>query len=30
LSDGEKKQLKAFLVEALTGEELKIAYPEVP
>jgi len=30
LSDKERKQLKAFLVEALTGEELKISYPEVP
>lgn len=30
LSEEEKKQLKAFLVEALSGEELKIAYPEVP
>ena len=30
LSNDEKRQLKAFLVEALSGEELKIAYPEVP
>jgi len=30
LNDDEKKQLKAFLEEALTGEELKISYPNVP
>jgi len=30
LDEEEKKQLKTFLVEALTGEELKITYPEVP
>ena len=30
LNDDEKKQLKAFLVEALTGEDLTIVYPEVP
>jgi len=30
LSSDEKKQLKLFLVEALTGEELKIKYPDVP
>ena len=30
LNNEEKKQLKAFLAEALTGEELKISFPEVP
>jgi cytochrome c peroxidase len=30
LSDKEKKSLKTFLVEALTGEEPVIAYPKVP
>ncbi len=30
LNEEEKKLLKTFLVEALTGEELKITYPEVP
>lgn len=30
LTDEEKEQLKVFLVEALTGEELKIPYPDVP
>jgi cytochrome c peroxidase len=30
LTEGEKKDLKAFLVEALKGEELDITYPEVP
>ncbi|MBI5632194.1 MAG: cytochrome-c peroxidase [Nitrospirae bacterium] len=30
LSAAEKKQLKVFLVEALSGEDLKITYPEVP
>ncbi|NJD56922.1 MAG: cytochrome-c peroxidase [Nitrospirae bacterium] len=30
LNDDEKKQLKVFLEEALTGEELKISYPAVP
>ena len=30
LSEEEKKHLKAFLVEALTGEELKFVYPVIP
>jgi cytochrome c peroxidase len=30
LNEEEKKQLKAFLVVALTGENLKIVYPVVP
>lgn len=30
LSADEKKQLKAFLIEGLTGDELKIIYPQVP
>ena len=30
LSEKEKKQLKAFLVEALTGEESAFSYPKVP
>ncbi len=30
LSAEEKQALKAFLVQGLTGEELKIVYPEVP
>jgi cytochrome c peroxidase len=30
LNEEEKKQLKAFLVVALTGEDLKIVYPVVP
>lgn len=30
LTDAEKGQLKTFLVEALTGEELKVSYPELP
>lgn len=30
LNDDEKKALKTFLVEACSGEELKITYPEVP
>jgi cytochrome c peroxidase len=30
LNDDEKKDLKAFLVEALSGEELRISYPDVP
>jgi cytochrome c peroxidase len=30
LTEDEKKQLKVFLAEALTGEEIKISYPEVP
>ncbi|MBI5074653.1 MAG: cytochrome-c peroxidase [Nitrospirae bacterium] len=30
LSEEEKKMLKAFLVDALSGEELKITYPDVP
>jgi cytochrome c peroxidase len=30
LNNDEKKALKAFLVDALSGEELKITYPDVP
>lgn len=30
LTDDEKKYLKAFLVEALTGEDIVIKYPQVP
>lgn len=30
LSAEEKHQLKAFLTEGLTGEELKVTYPDVP
>ncbi|MGE5808979.1 MAG: cytochrome-c peroxidase [Nitrospirota bacterium] len=30
LTEKEKKQLKAFLVEALTGEESAFSYPKVP
>jgi cytochrome c peroxidase len=30
LSTEEKRQLKVFMEEALTGEELKISYPEIP
>lgn len=30
LSTDEKQHLKAFLMEALTGEELKITHPDVP
>jgi cytochrome c peroxidase len=30
LNDEEKMQLKAFLAEALTGEEITITYPRVP
>jgi cytochrome c peroxidase len=30
LNEEERKQLKAFLMEALSGEELKIVYPDVP
>ncbi|MEK7333454.1 MAG: cytochrome c peroxidase [Nitrospirota bacterium] len=30
LTADEKKYLKTFLVEALTGEEIKIKYPELP
>jgi len=30
LTDDEKKYLKTFLVEALTGEEIAIKYPQVP
>lgn len=30
LTAGEKKSLKAFLEEALTGEEISMEYPEVP
>ncbi len=30
LSAKEKKQLKTFLVEALTGEEAAFPYPKVP
>ena len=30
LSAGEKRQLKTFLVEALTGEETDFSYPKVP
>jgi cytochrome c peroxidase len=30
LTDNEKKYLKTFLVEALTGEDIVIKYPQVP
>src|SRR5208283_784207 len=30
LSDAEKNALKTFLTEALTGDEIKIEYPEIP
>ena len=30
LSDREKRQLKSFLDEALTGEDVVIRYPNVP
>ena len=30
LTTEEKRQLKVFMEEALTGEELKISYPEIP
>ena len=30
LTNAEKKQLKAFLTEALTGKELKFEYPKLP
>ncbi len=30
LSPEEKRQLKAFMVEALTGEEITISFPQVP
>lgn len=30
LNDDEKRALKVFLVDALSGEELKITYPDVP
>ena len=30
LTADEKKYLKTFMVEALTGEEIKIKYPELP
>ncbi len=30
LTDDEKQALKTFLVDALSGEELKITYPDVP
>jgi cytochrome c peroxidase len=30
LTADEKRQLKAFLTEALTGEEIRITYPDIP
>jgi len=30
LSDGDKKQLKAFLVEALAGKPIQFEYPKLP
>jgi len=30
LSDAEKRHLKTFLVEALTGEEIAFPHPDVP
>ncbi len=30
LSPGEKKSLKAFLLESLTGEEIPLSFPEIP
>ncbi len=30
LSPGEKRSLKAFLLESLTGEEIALSFPDIP